>query len=905
MQKMSENTKRLIREELLSDPQFNFKREGKFLRHGICPDCKDKSVYVNLDLPGRIACDHVNNCGYSEKTTERYKYIFENLSEKYPATDTDPHRTARHYLSDNRGFDPKYTEGIFTQEYKKLSDGEAGATIRIKIDDTCFWERLIDNKSIDKNEKRAKNRIIGPFKSKCWQHPKLKVEKNDAIWITEAIFKSLALMHVGCKSIACLSAGNRPRDFFNAHKGKGIHWIIALDNDTAGIKYAEKHAEYLDSLKEKYYFAFTRTSFADWDDEFRKGLLDEKYLNDSIGRGFYQMANSVLEKAFYYFCQTKRPYFIVNFKKGMHRCEIDKEKFQEEYDGKFPYPNPKKGGWFIERNKRNQLFAAFNSFSKVTEFATCLPTFRYIEEDGVNPESLFNFMIEHHNGNPNKEVTLAGEDTISHTSLNNAFARLSRGARFQCTRTDFKVLHDLWFKHQSTFVRTINHIGYEPDSRMYIFKDYAIWNGREIQIDPLNFFDNGEEKIKSTLTQVNIKKYDKLNLDWINAYKNCSSQNGIALLAWWIGSIFAVQIRKKYGKWPFFEYSGERGAGKSEQISFLWKCMGRTEGESGDYEGFDPSSDTAVAAYDQMGQVGNLPTVLLEGDHNPANDNKVKTNNRKLNFESLKRAFNGGAIRSRGTKNRSLNTEVSMFLSTILISQNATVEGSKALLSRIIHCHATTKHFSEAGEKLSRHLQELTVKEVGGFLPYCLKKEKQLLAKFDSLYTKLHEEFSVHRGTIESRLRETHAMVSAWGYLLCDIFPGFNQQDADTLKKHLVERMFDRQDRLVSDNPLIVQFWDQYEYINFQREKVKGIDMAVQILNHHNDPTLIAINFADFQSKANRYGVDRLPLSILKPLLKNNTMNPFVKVASVRSAITKEVLRCWIFNNNIDRKTDE
>lgn len=900
---MSENTKQLIREELQADTQFNFKTEGKFLRKGICPKCGEKTVYVSLDLPGRVACDHANKCEYSEKTTERYKHIFENLSEKYPSTDTDPNRTARHYLSDNRGFDSKHTDGIFTQEYKKLSSGEAGATIRVKIDDQCFWERLIDNKSIGKNDGQAKNRIIGSFKSKCWQHPKLKVQKNDAIWVTEAIFKSLALMHVGCKSIACLSAGNRPRDFFNAHKGKGITWVIALDNDKAGIKYAKKHAQYLDSIHEKYLFAFTRTKTADWDDEFRNDLLDAKYLDDSIWRGFYEMADSVQRKAFFYFCQTKNPYFIVNFKKGMYRCEVDKEKIQSEYDGDSFYPGD--SGWFAEKYKKNSLFAAFNSFAAVTEFATCLPTFRYIEEDGVNPESLFNFMIEHHNGNPNKEVTLAGEDTISHSSLNNAFARLSRGGRFQCSRADFKILHDRWFKHQSTFVRTINHIGYEPDSKMYIFKDYAIHNGREIKIDNLNFFDNGTEKIKSTLTQVNIKKHDKLNLDWIIAYKKCSSQNGVALLAWWIGSLFAVQIRKKYGKWPFFEYSGERGAGKSEQISFLWKCMGRTEGESGDYEGFDPSSDTAVAAYDQMGQVGNLPTVLLEGDHNPANDNKVKTNNRKLNFESLKRAFNGGAIRSRGTKNRSLNTEVSMFLSTILISQNATVEGSKALLSRIIHCHATTKHFSEAGEKQSRRLQELTVKDIGAFLPYCLKKEAALLAKFDSLYTKLHEEFSEYRETIESRLRETHAMISAWGYLLCDIFPGFNLDDAEILKKHLVERMFDRQDRLVSDNPLVMQFWDQYEYINYRREKISNVETTIQILNHSNDSKLIAINFADFQSKANKYGLDRLPLSILKPLLKNNTVNPFVKVASVRSSRTKEVLRCWVFNNNMKRETDE
>ncbi len=890
-----------IRNALISDPHFDFKRSGNNLRHGICPNCGERECFVNLDQPWRVNCGRLNNCKWSETTRELYPQIFENLSRRHPATEDNPNATADAYLNQIRGFELSKIRGMYMQgNAKHKTKEEYYPSVKVIISQTCYWLRIIN--ADDVRRFGAKSKIVGNFAGFGWVPPGMEFNEGDEIWITEGIFKSMAFAHIGIKSISGLSASNLPIDIIKTHAGKHIKWVLAEDNDDAGRNASDKFRKQIEALGEAVSIALPEIG-EDWDDAFRDGRLNKEYLQDSFWRGFYHLAESYQRKSFFHYCRYKYMHSVIDFKKSLYRYEIDQKKRQEACKGELKYPNSN-GEYNLPAKEINSFFTLFNSFSTITEISTCLPVFRYIEEDDLCQDSMYNFLISHQNGNPDKEVVLSGEDLISHTTLSNAISRFSRGARFECSKADFRILHDRWLKHGATFVRTINYLGYEVESKMYMFCDYAVWNGTVIKTNKLNFFSNGRAKVKTTLTSVNVKYYEGCNLDWIIPYKQCAGMNGLSLLAWWVGSLFAVQIRRKYGKWPFFEYSGERGAGKTFQIKFLWRCMGRVD-DSGDYEGFDPSTDTAIAAYDQMAQVSNLPTVLLEGDHNPGNDTKVKTNNSKLNFESLKRAFNGGTIRSRGTKSMTLNTEASLFLSSILIAQNAPVNGTPALLSRFIHCNATKELITLENEAPAHQLEQMDMSEIAGFLPYCLKQEKNLLGLFAQHLDAIKREFSDSCRNVEIRLRETHAMVAAWGYVLTKLFPKLTCEDADKLKQHLMERMLDRHNRLNADHPLVVQFWEQYEYLNFRYETTGGTTLPIEILNHKRGSGSIAINFSDFQCKANSHGLDRLPIEQLKTLLKDNTSNPFIKTGSIRSAITKDIIHCWIFQDNIIRKCDE
>src|SRR5690606_33234996 len=99
--------------------------------------------------------------------------------------------------------------------------------------------------------------------------------------------------------------------------------------------------------------------------------------------------------------------------------------------------------------------------------------------------------------------------------------------------------------------------------------------------------------------------------------------------AFWLGSLFAEQIRANQKSFPFLEIVGEAGAGKSTLIEFLWKLCGRR-----DYEGFDPSKATLAARARNFSQVSNLPVVLIESDRDQDQGAKQK----QFDWDELKTA---------------------------------------------------------------------------------------------------------------------------------------------------------------------------------------------------------------------------------------------------------------------------
>ncbi|TRR33085.1 bifunctional DNA primase/helicase, partial [Salmonella enterica subsp. enterica serovar Panama] len=103
-------------------------------------------------------------------------------------------------------------------------------------------------------------------------------------------------------------------------------------------------------------------------------------------------------------------------------------------------------------------------------------------------------------------------------------------------------------------------------------------------------------------------KLDEFTTGWIDDIWTAFGEKGYVALAFWLGSLFAEQIRERDKSFPFLEIVGEPGTGKSTLIEFLWKLAGREE-----YEGFDPSKSTAAARGRNFAQVSNLPVVLIEG----------------------------------------------------------------------------------------------------------------------------------------------------------------------------------------------------------------------------------------------------------------------------------------------------
>lgn len=79
---------------LESDAELDFKlheASEKYLNNGVCPGCGKRSLYISRQKPFQLKCNRLNKCQYEEKTRDRYSYLFENLSDRFP--DRRPTRT--------------------------------------------------------------------------------------------------------------------------------------------------------------------------------------------------------------------------------------------------------------------------------------------------------------------------------------------------------------------------------------------------------------------------------------------------------------------------------------------------------------------------------------------------------------------------------------------------------------------------------------------------------------------------------------------------------------------------------------------------------------------------------------------------------------------------------------------
>jgi hypothetical protein len=212
------NVEDQILDALQNDQAIKFKSiKGRFYSGGICPKCGETELFISTEKPYQLKCSRNNNCGYTESTRERYSYLWENLGEKHPATDSDPHATAKAYMSMVRGFPLQKISSWFEQGTLKLSNGRAAETVRFMLWDGFWWDRLINTKDIRDNLKNGKpNKADFKFgisyRDKCWQPPGQKIEAGDKVYIVEGIFHAIAFFLAGYKVAAAFSSNNLPRE---------------------------------------------------------------------------------------------------------------------------------------------------------------------------------------------------------------------------------------------------------------------------------------------------------------------------------------------------------------------------------------------------------------------------------------------------------------------------------------------------------------------------------------------------------------------------------------------------------------------------------------------------------------------------------------------------------------------
>lgn len=897
----TENTDAILREaasRLLRDYGFKEKRGGEKLENGLCPSCGKRTLWAFGNAPWVVRCNRLNHCGVELHIKDLYADLFESWSDRFQPTPENPSASADAYMRDARGFDLARVRDWYTQESYYSHELKIGsATVRFVLAPGVYWERIIDQAHRFGDRKAT---FHGSYAGMWWQAPGANLADAKELWIVEGIFDNIALLHHGIAAASAMSCTNYPAlalrglaEQCNANGKPRPRLIWALDGDNAGTRYAK---QWLKRSREEGWEASIAvpkqagSKKRDWNDLHQLSKLsghdiaEYRYLGDLLA------APTPAEKARLIYGRTSMSQFALDFDSKLYWFKVDLDALTKEMDAiRHAY------GDMDEAELRDE---AMLKAGTVTNIATCLPTVLYYQANPATDEAWYYFRVAFpHDSEPAKN-TFTSSQVASAGEFKKRLLAVAPGAFYTGSNGQL----DAYLKeqmHRIKSVQTIDYVGYAKEHGCYVYADVAVKEGKLYSLNDEDFFDVGRLSIKtiggsaglSISTDLKALAYDWLELLW-----RAFGAKAIVALAFWLGSLFAEQIREgdgiKQKSFPFLEVVGEPGAGKSTLIEFLWKLCGRR-----DYEGFDPSKSSLAARARNFAQVSNLPVVLIEGDRGE-DGAKVKG----FDWNELKTAYNGRSTRARGVKNAGNETYEPPFRGTVVISQNAEVNASEAVLQRIVHLY-----FDRAGQSpdtfaAARALEQMPVEDVSAFLPSAVLKEKDILRLFAERMPHYQERLAAHPDVKHQRLVKNHAQIMALVDCLTIVAP-LPREYRDAAQAQLVRMAVERQQAIGADHPLVQEFWELYDHI-------ESADDQNAVLNHARGDGVIAISLRHFEQVANDRRLNLPPLTDLKRVLKTSRVRKFIDLRVVNSAINARInaehphlpkrpntIKCWVFED--------
>lgn len=869
-------------EALENDRELDFQSiSDKYLQKGECPSCRKRELFISRAKPFVLKCNRENNCQFEEKTRERYSYLFENLSERFPKTEDNPNATADAYLQRNRGFDISKMKGWYEQGRRHLADGQWADTVRFKLCDG-HWERLIDATAVAANNGvKAGIKKGMSYQDKAWIPPGMTIDKSDRIYVVEGIFHAIALYQAGFKTIASISCVNFPWDVIEEHKGKLITWVIGLDDDAAGHKYIPKYLRQLREMREIGWVALAGER--DWDDVLRDGQLDEVFMNEACYQGRLFTAENTTKLAYLMYLRRASGFYLMEFRNRLYAAKVNQGELTKEL-----------GEEKVDGNRET-----FIKHVKVKQVANCVPDLEYLEKDIVTGEQRYFFDFRFPDKSRSCKAPLAPNSITDPRGFARSLLEHTPGGNFEGGESVLAMLKAKWLNDETRAVRTVRSlpfVGYDDRSGIYCYPSYGYHNGKELPVNSHGFIEVGGQGIKTALSNFTLERGEDFDPEWFEDFLAVNGLNGLAVLAWWTASFFVQQIGVKQGSFVVLEFTGEPGAGKTSLLRFCWRLAGRDN-----EEGIRPSGSGAseVGLSRAFAEVSNLPVMLIESDkeYTDSQGRKVVV---QFNFDSLKNLFDyHGKLRVTGAKTTGNETRTTLWRGALGISQNASVDASEAFLSRIMHLHATKEHHSQDLKPRADRLKSMDAKQLGGYLRRCLAFEQQWLDRYFEAFPRFEQRLQAVEAVTDARIATAHAQVLAAAYATQALFPDWTDVDTERLAKHLEIRAVDRQQRVRSEHPDAASFWQIYQYLNERRVTITDSDgtreEVQETLNHSAERGVIAINIEHFQEACRKAGQEVLTRVQLQRALPQSTTYKFMESRKTYSRIERRTINCWLF----------
>lgn len=884
---------------------YGFVERKRYLQEGKCPACGKKELFTWLDKPYVLKCGRENRCGETFQVKPLYPDIFDDWSKRYVRTAQDPHAAADAYLQHARGFNLMGLRGCYTQEsYHDSKLDISTATVRFPLPGApnTYWERLIDQPGRF-GKKKARFAYGCQYGGLWWAMPAhtadVLADANE-VWVVEGIFDAIALNQVpafkdrGAIAVSTLSCNNYPEQALDAlrlaaaGKNKSTPKIVfAYDVGAAGVRFTR---DFVKKARAANYFcgaAQVRPDGEgdkhDWNDLAQADLLTAEHLETYLWNGEVTIAASATEKAMLIYKKERYASFPIIFGGKQLWASFSVERINQ-IQQQWIESDDEEHALYKDMSPQARWDAAAEEACDIEEVANC--TFRtlYFQRDAAIEEGSYYLRVDFPKGRASVKATFSGSATTTNGEFKKRLASVAAGALWTGNPFQLERLMGTQWTNLKV-VEAIPHTGYSKEHGAWVLGDRAVYQGRVYEPNEEDFFVLGKQNVKLRTTERMLRityDPDKLNLAWLPPLYTAYGPKGIVALTFWVMSFFADHLRRDQESLGFLEMTGLPGAGKSTLLEFLWKLAGRAG-----YEGFDPTKATNAGIARTLGQVGNLPVVLIEGDRTQESHGK------KFEWDELKTAYNGRAVRTRAIANGGMETFEPPFRGAIVIAQNDPVEASPAMRERIMAMHFDKSRFSEAGKTAGERLSQTDVENVSGFVVHVIRREAEILKRYHENFREHESRLGKLAGVRNFRLIKNHAQLAAMLDAMRLVVT--NLTDAHMTEAHdfIGTMLQERQRAVEDDHPHVELFWERFDHM--RSIEAENTDKPI---DHSRTVEVHAINLVHFEQRCADLRLS-LPCTIieLKRLLKTSKKRKFVAASKPTNSTTGKTVNCWIFKN--------
>ncbi len=722
-----------IRDALRKSSYWNERTRdnGKTTQNLVCPVCGDRSAWAYTDNPMSINCNRSNQCGVRTKTLGLFPELRLNVEKDFPATKTDPHRPAREYLK-ARGLPAAILDGLPFQFQANVRNTGNGA-VMFPIGTDAKGKEISNGRLFNPPAGQGKTHNQGSTTGQFWRHHGYQYDPSKPTFITEGILDALSLLALGQQAIAVLAAGQDPG---KVDLSVFPHKVLAFDNDDAGRKACRKWRQNYPAAE-----VILCDQGQDWNDLLTSGNIEQakdffiKSLPRYRNNGTLALAETPQEwaTAFYNFNQHPPGLF-----------EFSRETF-----------------FATLKRARGDNGESFVSVERCLRATARVLSFTIDRANPAKPEYLYNLEIQpSQKGRRPATVTATGRDIATPRAFNEF---LLSGAKLPW-EGDSKALTAMQAKitgdKKAPEVCRLTVIGYQPESRAYVFHHWAAdHNGRIIHPNAQGHFQLSHNRFYQPPPHSDSKAIAPTTIDKEKAktiyrlIEEAWGMNGLSALSWVVASFFVNQIKEKYNFFPFLSLYGDPASGKSALVTLLNCLQGR------DGEGLPITQlNSKKGSVRTIGQVSGLFTALLE-------DNE--RNERGFDYSIILTAYNRGPLQVQAAFSNDLQTRENPFLGTLLFAQNTEPFTSKAEKQRTISLYFKAEAITDDSRTAHDRLIAMSKGEIAGVM-------QQILANRTHFESSWQEEFEKARvdlgGVGERRIIDNHALVLCFSRLFCTLF---------------------------------------------------------------------------------------------------------------------------------------